>query len=257
MKTKVSHSLFLLALVCSASCRAESAFVTVFVDARTEARIGPFPFDRSITANAIGMFERLGAKGVVLKFFLDQPKGPGDDALVTAMKKFPTVLQARCDDTEPKSNILEKRFSTPADTKTTYAVSCNAGWIPLQVLQKNAVEVCFIDQPVADLAPLRERYQGRAVKTLYSCALELARKFVPQPDASGKRKIDLRKAPRFDAISLIDVLDGKANRADFTGKIVVFGYDGSKSTMFDTAIGKLSAHRVFLANLLILELGEN
>lgn len=204
-----------------------SNFVPVFVDARTEARIGPFPFDRAITANALTVFGKLGAKGVVVKFFLDQARGPGDERLATAMQTLPTVLQARCDDAETNSNSLDARFSTSPAGETGYAASCKAGWIPLPVLQKNAASVCFIDQPVVDAAPLRERYQGRSVKTLYSCALELAGKSVPQADATGKRRIDLRKAPRIDAISLVDVLDGKVNRADFAGKIVILGYDGT------------------------------
>ena len=257
MQFNVSKSLFLVVLVFSTSSSAQSNFVPVFVDARTEARIGPFPFDRSVTANAISAFKKLGSKGVVVKFFLDQPKGPGDDLLATAMETLPTVLQARCDDSEPKSNSLDDRFTASADGDIGYAVSCKAGWIPLPGLQKNAARVCFIDQPVADVAPLRERYQGRSVKTLYSCALELARKSVPQADATGKRKIDLSKAPKFDPISLVDVLDGKVNRADFAGKIVILGYDGPKSPMFDTPIGRLSAHRVFMANLLVLEMGGN
>jgi hypothetical protein len=37
-------------------------------------------------------------------------------------------------------------------------VSCKAGWIPLPELQKHAAGVNFIDQPVVDVAPIRERY---------------------------------------------------------------------------------------------------
>lgn len=247
---------FVVSLLFSVSCRAESAFVPVFVDARTEARIGAFPFDRSVTANALVAFEKLGVKGVVIKYFLDQPKGAGDEQLALAMKKLPTVLQARCDDSEPKSNALDERFSSAAGAETNFAVSCKAGWIPLPVLQKNATDVCFIDQPVADIALLKERYQGRSVKSLYSCALALAHKPAPQADASGTRKIDLRKAPAVHAISLIDVLDGKVNRANFAGKIVILGYEGPKAPIFDTQVGKLSAHRVFMANLLVLEQGD-
>jgi len=252
----VLASQLVFALFFSGSSHAESAFVPVFVDARTEARIGAFPFDRSVTANALNAFEKLGAKGVVVKFFLDQPKGPGDEQLAQAMKKIPTVLQARCDDAEPKSNALEERFSTVAGAETNFAVSCKSGWIPLPVLQANAVDVCFIDQPVVDVAPLKERYQGRAVKTLYSCALTLANKRAPPADATGTRKVDLRKAPSIEPISLIDVLDGKANRANFAGKIVILGYEGPKAPTFETQIGKLSAHRAFMDNLLVLEQGE-
>jgi hypothetical protein len=132
-------------------------------------------------------------------------------------------------------------------------VTCKSGWIPLAQLQRNAANVCFIDQPAVDVALWQERYQNRAVKTLYACALELAKKPVPAADANGTRKVDLANAPRFDVISLVDILDGKIDRARIAGKIVVFGYEGSKAAMFDTAIGRISAHRAFMFNLLAME----
>ena len=234
--------------------RAASIFVPVFIDARSEARLGPFPYDRAVYANALMAFEKLGAKGVVLKFFIDQPKGNGDDALAMAMTKLPVILQARCDDTEAKPNPFDARFSVPATAQMNFAVTCKAGWIPLPILQKNAAGVCFVDQPAVDAATILERYQNRAVKSLYVCALELAGKPVPIADAGGTRKVDLAKAPRLDVISLVDVLDGKIERARLAGKIVVFGYEGPKATMHDTAIGRISAHRAFMANLLALEM---
>lgn len=234
-------------------CCAQSAFVPIFIDTRTEAKLGAFPYDRAVYADALTAFARLGAKGVVLKFFLDQPKGKGDYTLALAMTKLPVIVQARCDDAELKPNLLDARFSATITKQSNFAVTCEAGWIPLPLLQKNATNVCFIDQAVADMAPLLERYQQRAVKTLYGCALELAGKPAPIAHSKGTHKIDLTKAPRFDAISLVDILDDKVDRARIAGKIVVFGYDGSKAAMFDTAIGRISAHRVFMANLVALE----
>ena len=231
----------------------ESVFVPIFIDARTEAKLGSFPYDRAVSADALIAFEKLGAKGVVLKFFIDQPKGKGDDALALAMTKLPVILQARCDDTEAKPNPLDARFSAPATAQMNFAVTCTAGWIPLPILQKNAANVCFADQVVVDAATILERYQNRAVKSLYVCALELAGKPVPVADAGGTRKVDLAKVPQFDVISLVDVLDGKIERARIAGKIVVFGYEGPKATMHDTAIGRISAHRAFMVNLLALE----
>lgn len=236
-------------------CHAQSSFVPVFIDARTEARLGPFPYDRAVIAGALTALEKLGVKGVVLKFFLDQPKSKGDDALAQAMTKLPVVLQARCDDAEPKPNSLDARFST-AIKQTGVSVACRSGWIPLAQLQKSAFEVCFIDQPAVDTPLWHQSYQDRAVKTLYGCALELAHKPVPTADANGVRKVDLTKAPCFEVISLVDVLDGKIDRARIAGKIVVFGYEGPKVAMFETAIGRLSAHRVFMANLFALEMRQ-
>ncbi len=244
-----------LALIGCTAAQAESAFAPVFIDARTEARLGPFPYDRAVTAKALIAFEKLGAKGVVVKFFFDQPKGAGDDALADTMTKLPVVLQARCDDTEAKPNPLDARFSAAVTSQMLFGAACKAGWIPLPKLQKPAADVCFIDQPVAEVVPLLERYQDRAVKSLYGCALAMASKPLPAGDRSGSLKVDLRKSPRYDVISLVDVLEGKVDRARIAGKVVVFGYEGKLAAMFDTAIGRLSAHHGFMANLLALEAG--
>lgn len=54
----------------------------VLIDQKTEAELGPFPYDRSKIAQAITICHAAGAKGVVLKYFIDQPKSQhGDDAL--------------------------------------------------------------------------------------------------------------------------------------------------------------------------------
>ncbi len=253
MRSNIRNIFWLGLLALPAICNAESVFVPVFIDARSEAKLGDFPYDSRVYADALMAFEKLGAKGVVLKLFLDQPKGKGDDALALAMTKLPVLLQARCDDSEVNPNPLDTRFSTAIGNQATFAVTCKSGWIPLAQLQRNAADVCFIDQSVADVAPLLERYQGRAVKTLYTCALALAKKPVPAAVGNGTRKVDLAKVSRLDVISLVDVLDGKIDRARVTDKIIVFGYEGSKAAMFDSTIGRISAHRAFMLNLRAME----
>ena len=79
-------NIFVVVVLVLPACSSASIFVPIFIDARSDARLGPFPYDRAVYANALMAFEKLGAKGVVLKFFIDQPKGNGDDALAMAMK---------------------------------------------------------------------------------------------------------------------------------------------------------------------------
>ena len=253
MRVHILKTVIFLLVAASITCRAESAFVAVFIDARTEASLGAFPYDRAVSAKALLAFEKFGAKGVVMKFFFDQPKGAGDDALANAMTKLPVVLQARCDDTEATPNLLDARFSTAVTSQMGFGMTCKAGWIPLPKLQKPAADVCFIDQPAIDVVPSLERYQDRAVKSLYGCALGLAGMSMPTIDRSGSVKIDFRKSAGYQVISLLDVLDGKVERAKIEGKVVVFGYDGKLAEMFDTPIGRLSAHHGFMAVLLALE----
>lgn len=252
MPRTLTKTILLTALCLPAGCVTDSAFVPVFIDAATEAKLGTFPMDRAVYANAIVVLTKLGAKGVVMKFFLDQPKGKGDETLAVAMAASPVVLQAKCDDEEATPNVLDARFTIAAG-KQKFDMSCKSGWIPLPALQRSAADVCFIDQPAPDVVLWHERYQGRAVKTLYACALTLAGHKLAHTESAAPLKVDLKKSPLVNAISLIDVLDGKIDRSRIAGKVVVLGYEGAKASMFDTAMGRLSAHRYFMMNLLLLE----
>lgn len=252
MSHTIAKAIFLTALCLPAGCVADSAFVPVFIDAATEAKLGAFPMDRAVYANALVALKKLGAKGVVMKFFLDQPKGKGDETLAAAMAGLPVVLQAKCDQGEPTPNGLDAPFSSAAG-KQDFSVSCQSGWIPLPTLQRTAADVCFIDQPAPDVVLWHERYQGRAVRTLYACALTLAGNKITHAESSAPLKVDLKKSPPVNAISLVDVLDGNIDRTRITGKVVVLGYEGAKAPTFDTVMGRLSAHRYFMMNLLLLE----
>src|SRR5215212_6630734 len=98
---------------CAAAERraAKDVFAVVFVDERTEARLGPFPYDRSVYAKGIERMGELGARGVVLKFFIDQAKTrEGDEALAAAMGKVKVVLQAQLLTAEERPNRLPERF---------------------------------------------------------------------------------------------------------------------------------------------------
>src|SRR4051812_42825563 len=91
----------------AASTRPAEPFAVVFIDVKTERLLGPFPYDRSIYARAINKAASSGARGVILKFFIDQPKGEaGDRALVVAVGGTKVILQAMLDDKEAAPNEL-------------------------------------------------------------------------------------------------------------------------------------------------------
>lgn len=91
---------------------ATNPFVAVFIDAKTEKSLGPFPYDRLKTAQAIAKLHEYGAKGVVIKYFIDQPRpGTGDDALALEFKKIPVLLQAQFDESEKTPNPLPAHFN--------------------------------------------------------------------------------------------------------------------------------------------------
>src|ERR1700744_5617891 len=87
-------------------------FAVVFIDAASEAKYGTFPLDRPLLARAIQKAGELQARGVVLKFFFDLPKGEaGDNALAQSLTNLPVVLQARMDNTTTNPNPLPARFT--------------------------------------------------------------------------------------------------------------------------------------------------
>src|SRR6059036_2240788 len=131
------HALLLIAasVLVVAHVRAEvptdSRFVAVFIDTKTENALGPFPYDRAVLAKAIDKAVESGARGVVLKLFIDKPRTvDGDRALVNAAKRTKLILQARIDNNEPTPNPLANRFALhmPIDGKM---LSGKSGWLPL------------------------------------------------------------------------------------------------------------------------------
>jgi CHASE2 domain-containing sensor protein len=73
-----------------------SPFIVVFIDAKTEKALGPFPYDRAVLAKAIDKTASSGARGVVLKFFIDKPKTPdGDRALIQSARSTMLLLEGQ------------------------------------------------------------------------------------------------------------------------------------------------------------------
>jgi len=238
-------------------------FAVVFIDAASEAKFGPFPFDRSIEAKAIRQAGELGAKGVVMKFFFDQPKEPaGDLSFAAALTNLPVLLQASLDDSEPHPNPLPGRFTVPGVRAQTQ-ISGQSGIIPLPMFSANARDVGFVDFGSTQV-PLLETYQSQTVKSLVVCCIELATgtQAVIAPDgrmmfgASGLR-MDGRncvtaKLPAKDDLAYIafnEFLTGALPASRIKGKIVIIGYDGPHIQSTSTSIGPIRAHRFFVYTL--------
>jgi len=272
----VAQLILPLLLVLLSPCRGASAepakvtdfpFVVVFIDAKTEKLLGPFPYDRSILAKAIDKAADCGAKGVVLKFFIDKPKTEGGDtALARAAAKTKLLLQARLDDLETSPNSLPNRFFLPIDRATGVGtpLSGRSGWIPLPALSAAAYDLGFADCRVTDRMPIAERYGDRVVKSLYLCCLELAfddrasviparsiklhGKTVPMDDRS---EIGVEYPVKDDLphISFADFIDDSA-RPEVKDRIVILGYDSDRIESVDTPMGKIHLHRAFVYALM-------
>src|SRR6266567_213979 len=121
---------FLLCSLCTTLLGASfrDDFAVVFIDAASETKFGAFPLDRSLLATAIRKASDLHARGVVLKFFLDQPKVAASDLLLAqALTNTPVVLQARIDDAEAHPNPLPERFTLRGMTPRAERTWRNAG----------------------------------------------------------------------------------------------------------------------------------
>src|SRR4051794_23731352 len=141
--------------------RQESPFVAVFIDAKTEKALGPFPYDRAVLAKAIDKSVASGARGVVLKLFVDKPAtADGDRALVDAAKRTKVLVQARLDDSEKDPNPLPDRFALKA-TVEGHPLTGKSGWLPLPDLAAVAHDLGFVDYRVIDRMPVAEQYRGK------------------------------------------------------------------------------------------------
>lgn len=238
----------------------ERDFAVVFITQATEAKHGRFPLDRTLLAQSVERAADAGAKGVILKFFLDQSKTVDEDRrLATAWTRVPVLLQARLDDSETGPNPLDERFTLPGPNMKS-SVSGSSGWIPLSVFSRQAHDVCFVDFNSFP-APIVERHQGKTVKSLLACAVELAvgYKAVIRPakeisigdqtallDSSNRVMVTLRQEMPLSSFDFINLLDGSIPPSALRNRVVVIGYDGPSIPQVSSPIGTMGAHRLFV-----------
>lgn len=235
-------------------------FAVVFADATTEARFGDVPFDRTVLARASELAAKAGARGVILKFFLDRARQPtSDQELAHAMTLLPVLLQARIDDSEPNSNDLAQRFVLSGGARTT-AVSGTNGWIPIPLFAEPARDVCFVDFASA-LIPMIETYRGSPVKSLILCAVELASDAKTSFSDTGALTLSGTAVPTdhlfrlsvpvvnsspLNELKLHDLLDGTIAASSLKGKVVILAYDGPHMDLVESGYGAVGAHRLFV-----------
>ncbi|WP_395009819.1 CHASE2 domain-containing protein [Undibacterium sp.] len=241
----------------------ERDFTVVFITQATEAKYGRFPFDRALLAQAVEQAADAGAKGVILKFFLDQSTtAEGDRRLANALSRVPVLLQARLEESEKGPNPLEDRFTLPGARFKT-AVSGSSGWIPLPEFSRRAHDVCFVDF-ASSPAPIVEQYQNKTVKSLLVCAAELAigHKAVIRPvkdisfdnqtaflDSLNRVTITLHREKALATFDFNNLLNGSIPPSALRNKVVIIGYDGPSIPLVKSPIGTMGAHRLFVLML--------
>ena len=243
---------------------AESPFVAVFIDTKTEKALGPFPYDRAVLAKAIDKSVASGARGVVLKLFIDKPKTvEGDRALVDAAKRTKLLVQARLDDSEQDPNPLPDRFALKAGIEGKPLGGKN-GWLPLPDLSAVAHDLGFVDYRVIDRMPLVEQYRGKLVKSLYLSCLELAlaapAEIVParsvrirdkklELDEHSEIAVEYPAKDDLQYISFSDFIE-QPPRAELKDRIVIIAYDSERFEAVKTPAGPIRPHRAFIYALM-------
>jgi CHASE2 domain-containing sensor protein len=260
--------ILLILMLLIAPCSADSPFVAVFVDSKTENELGPFPYDRSVIAQATEALASLGARGVVLKFFFAEPRSKsGDDKLAKAGSSVKVLHQGGIHGASAPSNPLLKRFIFQPSGQVGQCISGTQAVLPLPALSASAWGVGFVD--VADMSrpgllPAFVCYRRMFVKSLWVQALELAsnKKAVIVPGESvtcgnltwpldEQNQLTAGKA-ELESYSLVDLLRGKIPKEKIEGRIVIIGYDGEKMDFLNTPAGKMRGHRWFATSLVAL-----
>lgn len=238
----------------------QTDFPVIMIDQETEQALGTFPLDRKYLAQAIDRLAELGAKAVVLKFFIDLPgkTEKSDRLLAQAMTRLPVILQARIDSSETHPNSLPVRDTLQLESTNAFELFHGRhGWIPAPAFAEVADGIGFIDggNPVYML----ERYQGKVVKSLYVLALEKMLdqraefKFDRVVFSTASLRLNRQAGIRlrwpengnFPTISMLSLLHRQVPAEAIRGKVVVLGYDGAKMHRIDTPHGSIKAHRLF------------
>jgi hypothetical protein len=254
----VIRLLVILACACVAHASDfSSKFAVVMIDDATEAKLGPFPYDRSVMAKAVEACAEKGAKAVALKFFFDLPKSAeGDKALQRAMTKIPVLLQARLEPNSGTPQLLPVKFSVGRELPT--AIRGDRGWIPLPMLLENAAACGFVDFESPNI-PMVETYQGKTFKSFVVCCLEAAldkpASFSLRQVAFGNRVLavddrnvfhaQFKEAHDWKACSLVQLLEGNVEAEEMNGRVVIIGWDTARTN----TIGKVRIHVYYIQAL--------
>jgi CHASE2 domain-containing sensor protein len=246
-------------------------FVLVLIDNKTEKAMGPFPYDRSVLAAAVERSATLHAKGVVLKFFLNLPRGEqGDRALAAAMKKTKVLLQTGGDDVSQPSQLPERFKLGPVPFGDPRAIIAGRGGIPLPQFTAAAYAIGLVDAQrsgdFVDRVPMLESYGDKYGQTLVAACLELALNQTAhdKPGESvtfGDKSIPLDRQsqamvrfPEKDDVQYVSLVEflKPGPRPEVQDRIVIVGADLASMPSLPTRSGPLGVHRLFYYAVLSL-----
>jgi CHASE2 domain len=270
-----SRSLLALFIACgglsfvSLEATASSRFVFVNFDDASTNKFGDVP-SRANVAKVLRLINEAAPRAVALKFFYDRATVDDETKqLLAEIAKGRVLLQATVNPDPPTTKFLDERFYfTGSLGGVIPEISGSEGWIPNPKISEKAQKVCFVDVITPERIPMLERFRGKPVKSLYACLLEeafdgslmklepgLARfgryGLVIDTTASSTIKLNDLSLPK--TISALEIIEGKVEKTQLYGKVVVVIYTGRKSPVATVGNAEAKIHQVFAAQLLELE----
>lgn len=236
----------------------EDAFAFTFIDQEFQDRFGGPPFDRTLYARVIERCRAAGAKGVLIKLFLDQERtAAGDEALARAMTGLPVILQARLEPATGLNPDIPERFAF-AKAGLATGISGDRGWIPIPRFMAVAADIGFVDF-ADETIPLLETYRGAHYKSIVVCGLELQTGVKARLGANGRLLLGDRMFPAghnylqkvtrstspLPGFPLSALLAGQVDETLIRGRVVILGFTGKAGPKITTPTGEIEAHVFF------------
>ena len=244
---------------------------TVFIalDDASVASVGRFPVDREVYARAIRKARELGARGLALKFFIDQPSNPRSDrALAQAVASFPVLMQFSSTSSPSRAPRAARRLDWDLSA-TREPLRMTGALAPLPALASHAAGLGFVESRSDGLANTVEvagLLGSEPVASLQLAIAELAlgHRAVVRGNRLriGSKDMDLDEKgrvacpvlagpePRMHGIG--ELLAGTIPRREIRGKVVVLGYARSDSPTIEVAGRALPIHAFFYRDVACL-----
>ena len=192
----------------------------VAIDPRSLRAHPEWPWPRALHARAVRALDRAGARAIAFDVDFSTPRDPEDDArLAEAMRESGRVVLAAF----RQLQILPGGAELEIANVPAAAFADSAAAI-------GSVLVDVDGDGVVRSAPLGTEIGARAVPPLAAAALAVAQGDPPAPAADAAAvdaaplRIDYRRAdPAFPVLSITDVIDGRFDPRDVSGRVVFVG----------------------------------
>ncbi len=218
------------------------------------AHFGDFPFSRAISATVIHRLAQAGARSIVYKFFVDEPRD-ADAQLATALARIPSFLQIDLADVVEGPDGLMHGSAVGPNSRLAPAAA-GFGFVHQRAAgagESIEVQAQVNGRTVQSLSLLAAQELVRAKAVITPSELRLGpRRFVL--DGKGQARCFHAQQPVPEGHSFRSVVDGSRRfLARFRDKVVVIGHMASNTPRLAVGQGReLPVHAIFLQQVACL-----